>query len=217
MSGIQSPTEPVDSNLQPVDWKTIDQAIYDWLNTLLELDDRIIWENLDEPQPEYPYLSLLRNTVTGPGKEERYRTLDANGDPIVEGGATVAAANEYQSYEPISFTVAITAHVGLNQGGRDPGCDAMFLLTKAKAHLGLRSTIDTFKAAGLSIVRDEGVVDTSVVVNAETVRQATLDVIFSTASVLSEVPTDAGGGFIDKVQLISQQFGVDIIVDGSDS
>lgn len=216
MSGrIVSPTNPVEPDLQPVDWQEIDTAIYDWLNTLLDMNDRIIWENLNEPQPAYPYLSLLRNPGVGPGPEERVRTLDANGNPIQKGETTTSVRNEYQSYEPIDFTVSITAHVSLDQGGRNPNCDAMKMLTKAKASLGLRSIIDTFRAAGIGFVDSENVVDTSVVVNAEWVRKATLDVIFRTASVLSSVSTESGGGFIDKVQLVSSDFGVDTIVDAS--
>lgn len=217
MSGrIVSPTEPVEADLQPVDWQAVDNRVYDWLNYVLDMNDRIIWENLNEPQPSYPYLSLLRNTQTGPGEEERVRTLDANGDPIPAGGTATPARNEYQSYEPIEFTLAITAHVSLDAGGRRPGCDAMKMLSRAKASLGLRSIVDFFRPSGLSIVRPMNVVDTSVVVNAEWVRKATLDVIFGTASVYSALPASIDdSGFIDKVQLVSSQFGVDTIVDAS--
>lgn len=212
MSGrIVSPTNPVAPDLQPVDWKTVDDTVYDWLNELLEMDDRIIWEDLDEPQPAYPYLSLLRNSLVGTRKEQRVRSLDANGNPIPPGSLATPVENEVQSYEPIQFTITITAHVGLDQGGRDPNCDPVKMLSKAKASLGLQSTVDAFGTSGLSIVDDQDVVDTSVVVNAEWVRKATLDVILRTASVLSQRQQ----GFYEKVELKSTQFGVDTIVDAS--
>jgi hypothetical protein len=214
MSGTQitSPTVPVEEDLQPVDWQVASDAVYDWLNSLLSLEDRIRWENFNEAQPEYPYISLLRSTIVSEGglKEDRQRTLDDQGQVVVNGSTKIPFENESQSYEPIQFTVTATAHVSPKTGGRDPNCDAMKLLGKAKASLGLRSVIDTFSASGLSIVEDLDVLDTSVVVNAGWIRKATLDVIFRTASVMTEKV-----GFIDKVRFQSDDLNVDFTVDAS--
>lgn len=205
--------EPPDADLQPVDWQTIDDAIYDWLNEILDMGDRIVWENLNEPQPaEYPYLSVLRSPMVSEGgiKEQRNRTLDAAGDVIPPGGLATPAANEEIVVEPVAFTVAITALVGLDEGGRDPNCDAMRILNKAKASIGLTSTKDRFNVAAIAVVDDLDVLDTSVVVNAEWVKKATLDVIFRTASVISEQTS-----FIDKVNVTSTDLGVDTTIDAS--
>ena len=203
-------TIPPVADLQPVDWAAIDCALYDWLNDLLELEDRIVWENLDEVQPDYPYLSLLRDPAVNVGgiPEQRYRNLDANGNPT-EVSANVDELEEL-AYEVLNFTLTISCHVGKDAGRNDPTCNAMALLGKAKASLGLQSTIDRLCAAGISIVRSEGVVDSSLVVNSNFISRATLDVIFQTASVITDRVD-----YFDKAQLVSGGFGVDTIVDAS--
>jgi len=209
---ITSPTVAVAPELQPVDWKKADNAVSDWINSAITLQGGVVWEPFTASQPEYPYVSLFRSTIVSEGgvKEDRWRTLDVDGNVVVEGSALIPFDNEQQSYDPVKFTVSATAHMDLDAGGRDPSCDSMFLMSRAKAFLGLRSIVDAFTASGLSIVEDLDVFDTSVVINAQWVRKATLDVIFRTASVITEKV-----GFFDKVHLKSDSLDIDTIVDAS--
>ena len=201
-----------DADLRPVDWRQIDDACYDWLNDLLEMDDRIIWENQKVAQPCYPYISLMRNSENDEGiDEDRQRTLDSD-DQIVGVDPTAGdpVINEAITYQPVTFTLSIRAQVDEKSGGNDPGGNAMFILSKAKRSLGQRSTIDRLWAAGISIVRPLAVTDSSVVINSVWVNQATLDVLLRTASVITERL-----GFIDRVELKSVELGVDLLVDAS--
>lgn len=199
-----------EADLQPVDWKTVDNATYDWLNVLLEMRERIIWENQKVAQPDYPYLSLLRNPENDTGLDEtRTRTVDTDGKILgIDPGAGSATGNESITYQPINWTLTVQAHVDPATGGNNSGCNAMSMLGKAKRSLGQGSTIDKFGAAGVSIIRPISLTDTSVEVNGEWISKASLDVLFGTASVMSEAQE-----FISKVSM--DVLGVDLTVDAS--
>lgn len=199
--------------LQPTDWDTIDDALYDWLNVALAMDNRIIWEQLNEPQPAYPYLSLLRSTGIDEGgaDEERTETVDANDEPIPAGDTvTVAVRNRTINYQPVTFTFTIQAHVDLDEGARSASTNAVALLSKAKRSLGKQTVIDVLQVARLAVVEKLNVLDTSVKVNGEWISRASLDVIFRTSSATSEFVD-----FIEQVQLVSTDLGIDRIVDAS--
>ena len=201
-----------DDDKLPVDWGAVDDACYDWLNDLLSMDDRIIWNNQKVAQPAYPYLSLLRNSEVDEGgaDEKRNRTLDADGNVLSPGDAAAPFENEEIAYQPVKWTLSIQAHADPDGGGNDPNADPMKLLSKAKRSLGLTSINAAFHAVGFSLVQPLDVLDVSVNINGQWIRRASLDVFFRTASVMSEKV-----GFIDKAQIVSTQFNVDVTVDAS--
>lgn len=200
----------IDPALQPVDWQAIDDATQAWVASVLGLT--VNWENQNVPQPAYPYVTLLRNPETDEGgiNEIRNRTVDANGDVINPGDPGTPDANEAIIFQPIQWTLSATAHTDFGNGGNDPAANAVARLGKLKRSLGLESTTDAFTAVGVSIVSPEEIVDSTLVINGEWISKATLDVIFRTASVMTEAQS-----FIDKVNLVSTQLGVDVVIDAS--
>jgi hypothetical protein len=205
----------LDLNLQPVDWKTIDDAIYDWLDDLLGLP--IIWENQGVPQPAYPYISILRNPEVDEGGIDELRTVtvDDQGRVVTPGSGFTPDRNEEIAYQPVQFTVTIQAHVGsgpadLCQPQNDPNNNGMKLMAKAKRSLGQTSVKQELSAAGISVVRPQEIQDTSLAIGGDWISRGTLDVMFRTASVMTERL-----GFFDKVELVSTELGIDTIVDAS--
>ena len=202
--------------LQPVDWRTVDDAVVLWILDALEdlvQEKSVIWDNQKITQPPYPYISLLRNAEvdTGSLDEKRQRTLDAD-DKVVGEDPTAGApvTNEEMTYQPVQWTLTIQAHADPDGGGNDPGCNPMFLIGRLKRSLDQTKHTDRFREAGVSIVDKLDVTDTSVVEGGVWISRATMDVILRTASVITERT-----GFIDKVELKSTQFDVDTVVDAS--
>lgn len=205
-------TTPPRDDLQPVDWSTIEAAIYDWVQARLD-NIAVIWENQLIAQPSYPYVSLLRIATVDEGgiDELRYRTLDADGLVLGEdAGAGAAATQEEQVYAPVVFTVSIKAHVGFCTGAARPSDDAIALASRLKRSLRLTSVVTSFAAAGMSVVREEQIQDISSVINGDWVSMSSLDVLFRTASVMTESVS-----FVEKVELRSDELGVDTVVDAS--
>ncbi len=212
MTALVLPAE----ELQPVDWRTIDDACVAWLEAVMGsriASGDIIWENQKVAQPPYPYLSLLRDTEIDEGgaDEIRRRTIDADGKILgVDPTAGAAATNEEIAYQPIVWTLTIQAHADPDGGGNDPGCNPMQLLGRVKRSLGQTTTIDRLRAAGMSIVDKSQLTDLSLVINGNWTSRASFDVSLRTASVMVEEI-----GFIDKVQVSSAPLGVDFTVDAS--
>lgn len=193
--------------LQPIDWETIEDAIYDWLTGAVEgfsaIVPEAIWENQNIPQPAYPYASLLVTSHTKEGGRDEIRASYDAARPLGQEIELLATG-------PVQFTLALSFHVDAAQGGNESASRARSLAAKAQASLGLPAVIDHLGAAGLSIVAEEGVVDTSVVINGEWLSRATIDVRLRTASQMTQRL-----GYIDKVELESSQLDVDTIVDAS--
>jgi len=190
------------THLQPFDWETIDNGLYDWLVDLLDVS--VIWANQNVPQPDYPYLSLTRESVVilGGVPEKRYTT-----DLSQPAGQEI----EIESTSMTEFTLSIQAHVDAGAGANDPMCNAIALLNKVRASLGMLSHQRNFQDnLGLAIVQEMAVQDISVVVNDEWISRALFDVRLRTRSVMTERT-----GYTDKVNLVSSQLGVDLLVDAS--
>lgn len=188
--------------LQPVDWKTIDDGLYDWLVALLSVS--VIWENQNIPQPAYPYLSLLRQSLVLLGGVPEKRITTDLGQPAGE-------EIELEATSMLEFTLTIQAHVDEATGANDPAANAVALLNKVRASLGKLSVQRNFQDnLGLAIVEAMGVQDLSLVVNDEWLSRAAFDMRLRTRTVMTETT-----GYIDKVELKSTQFGVDTIVDAS--
>ncbi len=186
---------------QPIDWQKVDDALWDWISG--KLGYTAIWENQNVEQPAYPYVSMLRTSLVEEGgpKETRW---------VYNSGAAAGEEIELRTYEPVLFTLAVSVHVDRGAGANDPGANAMDIASKIRGDLGRESTIEQLLAEGLSVVGEAGIQDTSVVVNAEWISRATMDLTFRTASVMTEET-----GYIDKVGLESTELGIDTIVDAS--
>jgi len=190
------------THLQPVDWKTIDDGIYDWIVGLLDL--AVIWENQNVPQPDYPYVSLLRTAFIELGGVPEKRWSYDVGQPAGQG-------LELEATSMVEFTLSAQAHVDADAGANDPSCNAVALLGKLRASLGLLTVQRNFQdTLGLAIVQPMPVQDISLVVNDEWISRAVFDVRLRTRSVMTERT-----GYIDKVELKSPQLGVDTIIDAS--
>lgn len=192
----------LETHLQPVDWKTIDEGLYDWIVDTLDVS--VIWENQNVPQPDYPYVSLLRSAFVELGGVPEKRTATDLAQPA---GQEI----EIEATTMVEFTLSVQAHVDADAGANDPACNAVALLGKLRASMGLLSVQRNFQDnLGLAIVERIAVQDISVVVNDEWISRALYDVRLRTRSSITERT-----GYIDKVELKSPSLGVDTIVDAS--
>ena len=190
--------------LQPIDWVTIDKALFDWVNDLLTFGGRVIWEDQNLPQPNYPYATLKRASMIRVGGVPEVRTTTDLGQPLGEEIEVLATA-------PEEFTLTVQTYVDLAAGANNSNTDAFKFASKVRASLGLPSIDAALGVAGISVVEDLPVLDTTVVVNAEWESRATFDVRMRTASQMSE-----STGYIDKAEIASPDLGIDpFIVDAS--
>lgn len=189
--------------LQPIDWGTVDKALRDWVNDLLVLSGRVFWENQQIPQLAYPYATLKRKSLVRVGGVPEIRTSTDLGQPLEEEIEILATSPEV-------FTLSVTTYVDLAAGSNDSNTDAFKFASKVRASLGLPTVLAALRVAGLSIVEDLPVQDTTVVVNAEWESRATFDVRMMTASQMSEQT-----GYIDKAAIESTPLGVSFTVDAS--
>lgn len=183
----------------PIDWQLIEDAVHDWIVEEAALVPAFVWENQNVTQPPYPYASA--KIIEGPTKEggkDEPRVRNASGGQI-----------EIVTVGPVAFTVALAFHLDKDSGAYDPARNARFLASKAQASLGQPRVIAFLSEAGLAVVRELGVQDTSVVVNGEWLSRATLDVRLRTTSAMVE-----RHGYIDKAQIEFPGF-IDTIVDAS--
>lgn len=202
MTALLAIPEP---RLQPIDWTIIKDAIFDLIVARLGLDEsRVIWENQNIPQPDYPYVSMLK--IAGPTSE-----IDGRAERRVSTDLSLVGEEAgLLTYKPVVFTISFSAHVDEESGANDPHCDAEFFMSKLQAVLDLQSVHDTLKQSGFAVVRDAGVLPTSLVINGVWLSRATLDVIFRTASVIDERNT-----IIEQVEITPPDPGKTVIVDGT--
>ncbi len=192
-------------DLQPVDWKSINDAIFDWLARVVpQVDRRIRMERQDLNQPPYPYLTYLLDSANS----------EFGVPSLVEETDLTAPLGEEQlraTFETMTATLSISAFVEPGIAASDVKCNAKALLTKARNSLGQLSVLDLLGGGGISVVRAEAVIDTSVIMNGKWDSRATLDVIIRFASVMTEKT-----GFIDKVEVTAEpEPGQTILVDAS--
>lgn len=194
-----------DALLQPIDWTTIEAALHGWVIATLGLgDESVIWSDQNIAQPAYPYISMKRgNIVEGGGLTDELRTFtdltQALGEEI-----------EMLTVGPREFTLNIQAHVDECNGANDPNLNSVKLLSKLQASLAQLSVCSLLSTAGMAVIERLGVQDISLVLNGQFINRASFDVRIRTTSVMTERT-----GFIDKVQLKSDDLGIDTIVDAS--
>lgn len=199
----------LDAELQPIDWETVENAVYDWLTgnitgSELEIVPEAIWANQNAPQPAYPFCSMsIVSMIQEGGRDESRATTDLARDA----GEEV----ELLTVNQIQFTLSLSFHTDPKSGGTSPQGRARALAQKARSSLAMRAVLDFLAAAGIAVVAEEGVTDTSVVVNGAWLSRATLDVRMRVVSQMAQY-----AGFIEKVHLTSTDLGFDEIVDTSE-
>ena len=174
-----------ESTVPTTDWKMIEEAIFDWVND--ELDMPLIWENQNVAQPPYPYVSGQITAIDPEGsRKERRHQFNAAADAGKE--------IEVITTGTFTFTLTLNIHVDADAGANNPLENARMLGTRLQWSLHKRSTHNILSAAGVALVGELALLDTSVVVNGEWISRATLDVSLRAVAVVSETTT-----YIDKV------------------
>lgn len=191
--------------LQPIDWGAIEGAIFDWVVDKLALpENQVIFEDQNLPQPPYPYVSLKR--TAGPTKEGGKDELRASTDLTQPAGQEI----ELLTAGLREFTLTTQVWVDPFSGANDPNGDAVKLASKLQASLGQLTVQERFRTVGVAIIEELAVTDTSLVVNAEFISRATLDVRLRVTSGITERT-----GFYDKTLIESTGLGIDLTVDAS--
>ena len=164
----------------PIDWTTIEDAIYDWF--FEQSGVPIVWGNQDSPQPQaYPFGTLTiiagPNQVPQAGNDELQQTTDL-GQPLGEevlqefgGHRDMTVSCQIFSRPPDSF--APTTH-------------ARAIMGRVQSSLAAPSVLATLLAAGLAVIRQGNVDDLSSVIEDTWIGRANLDVQFGLLAVSSE-------------------------------
>jgi hypothetical protein len=103
---------------------------------------------------------------------------------------------------PCAITVSCQTYVGM-PNARDPDLDAIAYAEKAQSSLSLPSVLAELRAAGIAVIRPEGVLNISEVIADAFVSRANLDVVFGATLNLEEFT-----GYIDKVEAESKELGI---------
>jgi len=160
--------------IEPIQWRAIENVIHFWMSESTGL--KTIWQNQDAPQPTWPYATL--NVIAGP--------LKVGQDGVryeIDGDNLNACYNGMRE-----FTVSCQV-----DGGPRGKCEteAREFLTAAQFALGLPKYRDRFREVELSVVDDNGPVQSFDLVVGETwITRSTLDIRFYTAANLIETGAD---------------------------
>ncbi len=194
-----------DPSLQPIDWLSIECALHTWVTTTLGFDDeRVIWEEQNITQPLFPYISMKKSALIegGGGMDELRTSTDLSRD--------LGEEIELLSTSPREFTLSLQAHVDEEQGANNPNSNSVKFLSKLQSSVDQVSVHSIFQEAGLAVIERLAVQDISIVLNGQYINRANFDMRLRTTSIMTEHT-----GFVDKVQLVSTEFGVDEIVDAT--
>ena len=199
--------DSLDQELQPIDWEKIENAVYDWLTGGIDGFNSIvpeaIWENQDIPQPAYPYASMKIIAHSKEGGRDEIRTSTDLAQPL---GQEI----EMLATDQNQITLAISFHTDISSDGMTPASRARALAGKARSSLGLPGVLAFLREAGLAVVAEEGITDTSLVVNSDWLSRATFDVRLRVASQMTERV-----GYIGKVELDSEDLEVNEIIESA--
>lgn len=180
----------LDPALQPIDWATIEQALWNWASTVTGVPtSRIIWENQKIAQPAYPYVSLHKSPVLISGGKPELRYETDLGQPQGE-------EIEFTATSQCEFTLSASVYMDAAAGGGNPTTGAFKLASKLQASLGLKTIQESLSTAGLAIIQSLPVLDLSEVVNAEFLDRAVFEVRLRVASEMTEKT-----GYIADVEL----------------
>lgn len=156
-----------------ISWKPIDDALFDWVLRVFPNLERanVQWEDQNLAQPHYPYVSFKKDSIIGNGSQDETRETTDLAQPL---GQEVAL----ETISVREFTLAINAHVDDESGGRDPDCDANWMMTKLQTSLSQLITKENFELAGISTIEDLGISNLSQTQNGVFFSKANMDVRF---------------------------------------
>ncbi len=186
----------------PIDWKTIEDGLFDWFQEQSGLDpSRIYYGNQDAPQPgNYTYAHL--NILTGPiqlgGKDEiRYEVdLAQVGEELLP---NVCGLRE--------FTLSSTVHTALPDAN-NPALHSRAIMSRVQSSLSAPSVIRSFQSIGISVVTRGDLLDLSGIVNDTYINRTSLDTRFYTAA----NSTDERTTFIETVGFDPSSIGGEMTV-----
>jgi len=186
--------------LQPFDWATVDSRLYDWVTRVLP-GVEAIWADQNIPQPSYPYVHMKRAALVRPGGKDEIRTS-------TDLGQSPGEEIEILATDQAEFTFNATANVDDSSGACDPAKNAMALLGKLQASLGLPTVQASLRAAKLAVIEPMGINDISLELNGQILNRASWDVRFRLVSEMTERT-----GYIEKVEVKAPALGIDQIFD----
>jgi hypothetical protein len=167
-----------------ISWPAIQSALEAWIVAATGLQAaQVIHKNKKVPQPMPPYVELRPGTLATVGQDELREITN-----LANAGAEI----ELQVIGRRSFTVSVQAYSAAADAVDNGAVD---LLTKAKMALALPSRLAAFRAAGLSLIEAEAVLDLSTRTPGGTGR-ASMDVRFNVTDSASEFT-----GYIATVNL----------------
>lgn len=184
-----------------IDLEAFQDAVQKWMTDALSIP--VVWRDQSAPQPELPFASLL--IINGPETyapqlEERVR---------YNSGAPEGTEIEQTVTGPCRLVVSCQVYVGVPDS-RSPNLNATSLLASAKASLSLPSVLAEFSAANIAFATATPILNLDAIASDAFESRANMDVTFlATLELVEET------GYIDKVELKSDELGVDVIIDAS--
>ncbi len=165
------------------------EAIQKWLSDTTDLV--VVFGERSDPQPDKPYISFkfLTGLIKVGSQDEFVAAVKA------QTGPPAVAEKPAHVVHQRNITVSITA-IGRYNDDPDKYDRASDILAQVQNSLGLPTTVQIFRAAGLALRQDDTISDISVLLDTETESRAVFDIIFGVALTTEDDP-----GFIDTVEL----------------
>lgn len=172
---------------QAIDWRTVEDALYDWFSTSTGLET--VWEDQRAPQPTYPYASLNVLPGTSP--------MGAQSEHITEADGSITMRRQRD------FTLSCQVHVGPT-GANTPECHARTLVDTAIMTLDSPVQAQLFSSAGIGIRGPLGEPqDLDLEISGEWISRTRVDIRFGVASTLNIAP-----GYFEKIGISSRLAGL---------
>jgi hypothetical protein len=189
--------------MQPIDLQVFQDTIWTWLDGVFNSvapTVKVIWDESNAPRPAYPYATI--RTVTGPNSVsplmESRQEFDA--------GRPAGEEIELNACVPCTFDITFEFFASVPEAN-DPTANAQFFCNAMLGSLGQDSTLQTLGAAGISVINKGQPQNIGTLINDSFVSRYKFDVTFGAALNMIEYTT-----YISKIQLVSEDFGIDTII-----
>jgi len=187
-----------------IDWGLVEEAITNWANAKSRDGVSVIWADQNLPEQAYPYITLKRNSVI---IDSLIPETAWTFDPLAPNGEQITITHS----ESAKFTLSIKASTDEANGSNDPNCDAIAILSNLVGSLRTQAAKTILCAANLVVVENHAINDLSLVVSAERISRANVDIVFRTTSIVTEKET-----YIETVRVKSKDGcaidGIDVTV-----
>lgn len=194
------------TEVEPLSWGAVEEALKVWLVDTLGLVDDFQIEEQDLQQPPFPYASAKLVAIAKEGGIDEKR---ADFDDAREAGSEMRLL----STGPVILTYSVSFHNLVEDQAQALSADetGMARALRAQASLGMLSVLQHFGEYNLAIVKELGVKDTSIVENSNWRSRGTLDIQLRATTQMTEY-----AGYIDKVELASDDLGIDTVLDSTE-